>query len=120
MDELKNGMAEILTFFNIDESELLDMVKKVDLNNDGVIDYQEFITAAFDREQTLSQENLDKTFKTFDSNGDGKIDKGELMAIFGTGQASDNDEKLWNDIIQQADLDGDGEIDHHEFTNSMR
>ena len=50
MDELKTGMAEILTFFNIDESELMDMVRKVDLNNDGVIDYQEFITAAFDRE----------------------------------------------------------------------
>lgn len=50
IQELKRGMAEILTFFNIDESELMDMVKKVDTNNDGVIDYQEFITAAFDRE----------------------------------------------------------------------
>ena len=50
IQELKRGMGEILTFFNIDESELMDMVKKVDTNNDGVIDYQEFITAAFDRE----------------------------------------------------------------------
>ena len=39
IDELRGGMAEILTFFNIDEEELMDMVKSVDLNGDGVIDY---------------------------------------------------------------------------------
>ena len=38
IQELKNGMGVILTFFNIDESELMDMVRKVDTNNDGVID----------------------------------------------------------------------------------
>lgn len=88
IDELRGGMAEILTFFNIDEEELMDMVKSVDLNGDGVIDYQEFITAAFDRQKTLSEQNLNATFKIFDSNGDGQISKDELKEIFGAGQAS--------------------------------
>ena len=94
-EELQKGMAEILTFFNIDEEELNDMVRAIDTNNDGQIDYQEFITAAYDRQKSLSQKNLEAAFKAFDSDGNGVITMDELKAIFGRGQASNQDEQVW-------------------------
>ena len=39
IDELRGGMADILNTFKVDEEELMDMVRAIDMNGDGVIDY---------------------------------------------------------------------------------
>ena len=38
-EELREGKAEILTFFNIEEEELNDMVRSLDPNGEDVINY---------------------------------------------------------------------------------
>ena len=50
----------------------------MDANQDGKIDYNEFITAAINRTQLLSTDNLRIAFNLFDINGDGVISKEEL------------------------------------------
>ena len=38
----------------------------MDLDKNGVIDYNEFLTAAMNRKKVLSKKNLEATFKAFD------------------------------------------------------
>ena len=87
-------------------------MSKLDTNGDGKIDYSEFITAAVNRAQILSKENLDITFKIFDSDGNGKISVEELKAIFSGGtlvnEDSEETKSVWLKIMQEVDTDNDG------------
>lgn len=66
------------------------------------MDYQE----AFNTEVALK-----KAFRTFDKNDDGKITADELKTILGTNKAfSDKDMSFWEDMIREADSDGNGEV----------
>ena len=51
-------MRQITSFFNLNEPDVRTMLFKADTNNDGFIDYTEFITAAFDKSKLLSEENI--------------------------------------------------------------
>ena len=46
-------MSEITSFFNLNEPDVVRMMEAADVNNDGHIDYTEFITAAFDKQKLL-------------------------------------------------------------------
>ena len=46
-------MSEITSFFNLNEPDVRKMMEAADVNNDGQIDYTEFITAAFDKQKLL-------------------------------------------------------------------
>ena len=59
-------MADIMEIFHIDEEDWDKMVNAMDTDGDGKIDYTEFITAAYNRELLLSQQNLQIAFKMFD------------------------------------------------------
>ena len=50
-----------------------EIIKKLDLNGDGSLDYHEFITAAVDKKKLFTEENIRHAFNIFDTNGDGKI-----------------------------------------------
>jgi calcium-dependent protein kinase len=42
------------------------LIKSLDKDGNGQISYNEFITAAIDKEELLNQENLRKAFNIFD------------------------------------------------------
>lgn len=50
----------------------------LDLNNDGVVDYDEFIITAYNRVELLNSENLKLAFNLLDKNNDGTITSDEL------------------------------------------
>ena len=54
------------------------VLKEVDINENGYIDYSEFITASMNINELLSKKYIEKAFKTFDFNGDGYISHDEL------------------------------------------
>ena len=54
------------------------MLSACDLNNDGQIDYQEFIQAAVDHEALLSKDNIRIVFNMFDKDGDNNVTVEEL------------------------------------------
>ena len=47
-----------------------DKIRSLDLDNNGNIDFREFLTAAVDHSKFLTQENIDEVFKVFDKNDD--------------------------------------------------
>ena len=85
LEELEEGMSDIVALFNLDEPDVREMLAAADADKNGTIDYGEFIAAAFDRDILLSQKNLEIAFKIFDTDGNGVITKEELKGVFGNG-----------------------------------
>ena len=54
------------------------MFYKLDLDHDGLLDYNEVLQAAINHQAMLNQENIWEMFKMFDLDGDGYITPDEL------------------------------------------
>lgn len=54
----------------------------VDTDNNGSIDYSEFVTACINKENILSRERLKAAFNIFDKDSSGGIDMDELKEVF--------------------------------------
>lgn len=95
------------------QAEVERIMHEVDSDNNGFIDYSEFLKGSLDSSKVLSLENLKLAFQMFDQDGSGTISAGELKKVIAGKGLADN--KIWNDIIIQVDQNGDGEIDMLEF-----
>lgn len=103
---------------SVDEWNL--MLKNIDTDGDGNINYTEFITAAMDREILINQDNLKAVFNLFDQDGNGLIEVKELKDVFeGRNLENSKDEKLWRQIMEEVDLDKDNYISFDEFATAM-
>ena len=54
------------TYGSADPDEVDNMIKSVDLDGNGVIDYNEFLNCTMNRDKIISKKNLEYAFKTFD------------------------------------------------------
>lgn len=62
----------------------------------------------------VRQDEMERVFRKFDANGDGRISRDELAALFhSVGHAATDDEV--SRMMQEADADGDGYISLAEF-----
>ena len=96
------------------------MMSAADANGDGMVDYTEFLTAAFDKQKLINDQSLQRAFHVFDADGDGQISKEELQNVFAKGAvASDKGEEVWEEIMRGVDQDGDGVISYDEFRDCM-
>lgn len=95
------------------------IIDSIDTDGDGVIDYSEFIAAAYNREMLLSQQNLQVAFNMFDQDGNGQITLQELKSIFNRGTVSERSDDVWENILAEVDENGDNEISFDEFKNAM-
>ena len=93
------------------------MYKAADLNNDGTIQYSEFIVAAMKQEELHSEKKLQDAFNAFDNDKNGSIDKHELMTIFEFSEGFDIAEI--EKMIKEVDSNGDGQIQFEEFKRMM-
>ncbi|OMJ66784.1 hypothetical protein SteCoe_36256 [Stentor coeruleus] len=112
VNEIKKSFEEAhIVIENIDE-----LFNKIDVDENGLVSYSEFILAFVDWENELSTEKLQSAFKCFDKNGDGLISESELNEIFGSpGLPAD----IFKEYIKEADLNNDGFIDFEEFCMFM-
>ena len=97
--------------------EVEKIMKTVDINGSGFIDYTEFITACAKKDAMLSVGNLESAFKAFDSDNSGKITANELREMLGGEAGTQGD--VWAKLIADVDQDKDGEIDIREFKDMM-
>lgn len=121
-DELVNGYEKILGLANA-EAEVDAIMRAVDNNGSGSIDYTgiliwnknvlnllEFVMATINRQKLLSKERLEAVFKLFDKDGNGYLTSDELREIFNPGNSKEIDERVWGDLIQEVDQNGDGKV----------
>ncbi|OMJ74115.1 hypothetical protein SteCoe_27035 [Stentor coeruleus] len=89
------------------------VMKEVDINHSGDIDYTEFLAACMNQNSINSKTNLQTAFSLFDKDGSGSITVDEIRTVLGSGQILDM--HVWNEIIREVDQNGDGLIDLKEF-----
>jgi calcium-dependent protein kinase len=116
LKELKDGLNGVKN-----KEELLAIMEGADTDSSGSINYTQFIAATMEQKMYLKEENLRNAFKMFDKDGSGKISIEEMKNALGA-ELNDQteDEDQWNQMIQEVDTDGDGEIDFEEFIAMMR
>ena len=87
------------------------MINEVDADNNGTIDFPEFLTMmARKMKDTDSEEEIREAFKVFDRDNNGFISAAELRHVMTSiGEKLTDDEV--DEMIREADQDGDGRID---------
>ncbi|XP_022143145.1 calmodulin-like [Momordica charantia] len=113
------GMAMRSLDVNPTEKELKIMVNEVDVDGNGTIEFGEFLNLMVTKMKECELEGeLRETFKVFDKDQDGYISPFELKAVM-----MNLIERLTDDEVEQmikdADLDGDGLVNYEEFVRMM-
>jgi len=110
-DELVTGLKKANMF--ISEVEVENLMDRIDHNKDRTINYTEFVAAAIDKKRLLSDERVKICFRIFDKDDSGKISLAEFREVF---QGKNKvDPKIWEELVKEIDIDGDGEIELDEF-----
>ncbi|KAJ3406900.1 hypothetical protein HDV05_005696, partial [Chytridiales sp. JEL 0842] len=116
MTELSEVMQSL--GINPTEEELYNMIKDVDLDNTGTIDFDEFLLIMEPMVSTQLEkqtaEQLKESFEAMDADGDGWITVEDLMVVFkGIGEGVPAEEALR--MVGEADMDGDGKVGFEDF-----
>ncbi|XP_074716972.1 guanylyl cyclase-activating protein 3 isoform X3 [Strix uralensis] len=95
-----------------------------DLNEDGFIDFLEFIAAINLVIRGKIDQKLKWYFKLYDADGNGCIDKKELLNIFTAIQAingytSTSPEEFTDMVFQKVDVNNDGQLTLEEFITGV-
>lgn len=115
-DEL---MEQYLKVMNEDEAiKTVDSImREVDTNDNGDIDYSEFLKACMNHKKNLSRQNLEKIFAMFDSDGNGEISIEEIKSLLG--DKNEINSAIWEEFIKEFDGNADGKIDFNEFIRTI-
>jgi calmodulin len=104
---------------NPTELELQDMINDFDTDENGTIDFTEFLTMmARKLKDAESEDEIKEAFKVFDKDGNGLISAHELRHVMTNLGEKLTDEEV-DEMIREADIDGDGEINYAEFVKMM-
>jgi len=105
--------------FDPTEEDLRDMIRNVDLNANGAIDFTEFIEMMVKRGGgSQIDDDVEHAFKVFDRDGDGLISEEELRLTMNNLGEPLTEEEV-KQMIAEADIDGDGKINLQEFSRLM-
>merc|ERR1711924_234527 len=99
--------------------ELKKMISDIDNDGNGSIEFGEFLEMMTGKMgEKVTREDIEKAFKLFDDDT-GKISLRNLRRV--AQELGENiDEEELQDMINQADRDGDGEINIDEFYRIMK
>ena len=105
---------------NPTEAELQEMIKEVDVDKNGIIDFPEFLSLmARKMKDTDTDEELKEAFDVFDRDGNGQISASELRQVMIHLVEKLTDEEI-DEMIGEADLDGDDHMNFEEFVRMMK
>ncbi|CAN1285494.1 Calmodulin-2/4 (Fragment) [Linum perenne] len=102
------------------EGELQEMIKEVDWDGNGCIEFDEFVSLMASKLKQRQADHLElrEAFRVFDKDQDGFISPSELRdGMLNVGERI-TDEEL-GQMVKEADIDGDGLISYDEFVQMM-
>ena len=127
-EELKKGLLKY-SFSNkgkrskaAAEKEANHIFSKLDGNNNGFIECEEFVRAGLDKKIIKNKKVLKIMFNSLDKNKDGEISYEELKEVFNNEGDNNNikeNEKNIIELMKSIDTDLNGQISFEEFYNMM-
>jgi calcium-dependent protein kinase len=120
--ELLKGFRQVFGIEDESLEEDIDQIfKNIDSDNNCVIEFEEFVRAAVDKEKLLTEDILKFAFRYFDKDGSGEITPIEIGNVFFAGRQDDPEiQKQIIFILNQLDINGDGKISFEEFSIIMK
>ncbi|KAI9202804.1 centrin 1 [Polychytrium aggregatum] len=116
--ELKVAMRAL--GFEPKKEEIKKMITDIDRSGSGTIDFNEFLELMSAKmAERDSREEILKAFRLFDDDETGKITFKNLKRVAKELGENLTDEEL-QEMIDEADRDGDGEINQEEFLRIMK
>jgi len=113
-----NELGDVMKSLGLNPSqeELRRMMREVDTDRNGTIDFNEFLTmmAAHSSAGSDGLDELRAAFNMFDKDGSGQISIQELKQVMHSLGERLTDREL-EEMIHEADNNGDGEINFEEF-----
>ncbi|XP_064633952.1 neo-calmodulin-like [Lineus longissimus] len=104
---------------NPTEAELQEMIGEADECGNSNISFPEFLALMAEKcRNTENEEELRQAFQVFDGDGNGFICAAELRHVM-TKLGEKLTEEEVDEMIKEADLDGDGQINYDEFVKMM-
>lgn len=114
-EELKSGLERVGS--NLVESEIRQLMDAADVDQNGTIDYGEFLAATLHLNKIEREENLFAAFAWLDKDQSGYLTIDELQQACSRYNMGDTSIE---DLIREVDQDNDGRIDYNEFVTMMR
>ncbi|XP_048410505.1 guanylyl cyclase-activating protein 1 isoform X2 [Stegostoma tigrinum] len=102
------------------------MFKTFDMNKDGYIDFMEYVAALSLVLRGKMEQKLRWYFKLYDVDGNGRIDRHELLNIIKAIRAINgceqhmSAEEFTNQVFDNIDVNGDGELSLEEFVEGSK
>lgn len=104
---------------NPTDSELHNITSDESTNDEQVIDFSKFLDIMSQFPKDLdSMEEIREAFRVFDKDGKGTISAAELKHVMTTLAERLTDQE-WDEMIEEVDIDDDGQIDYEQFINLM-
>lgn len=105
--------------YNPTEAEVSEMIKSVDGSKNGMLSFNDFLSLVSKVVNTGDSEaEIREAFKVFDKDRNGTISASELkrvMTMFGEKLSEEEVEQM----INEADVDHDGQINYEEFVKML-
>eukprot|EP01118_Nematostelium_gracile_P019682 TRINITY_DN921_c0_g2_i1.p1 TRINITY_DN921_c0_g2~~TRINITY_DN921_c0_g2_i1.p1 ORF type:complete len:187 (+),score=52.69 TRINITY_DN921_c0_g2_i1:84-644(+) len=124
----KEEFREVMKQMGVTDEFLQDLIFNVfDDNKDGSINFQEFVTALSVMTRGDPNEKLEFAFSMYDLDGNGFIDKEEMVQIMGafyklvgplvafSGKKYESPQQLVDEFFDAMDFNGDGKISLTEY-----
>ena len=113
--ELRQGLLQLKSN-KYSDNDIQLLFKSIDVDQNGKIDYTEYLAATIQKINYYKNERLLETFYKFDKDKNGLITKEELLQAL---KAEKSQEKEIEKYIKAVDKNEDGKIDYKEFLELM-
>ena len=101
------------------EDDLKEMIKEVDSDYNGTIEFSEFVQLMESKmKDNDSEEEIFEAFKIFDNKGNGHITKNDIKNVMSSLHEPLAQEEV-DELMKTWDLDKDGYLNFEEFKNMM-
>ena len=102
---------------DMNEQEIQEIISKIDADNNGKINYTEFLMVSMNRDQLLTSQRLEAAFKMFDKNGDNEVSVDEIKSMFENIKSVD--EKMIMRAMNEVDRKNRKSLKFNEFKIMM-
>ena len=117
-NELTNGLYSYKDKDDVDE--MADIIfERLDGDNNGYIEYEEFLRACIDKKGLMTKENLKYAFRFLDKDNTKTLNAQKILRAFLT-KPNKEFEAVFNITLKEVDKDSDGIINFNEFVELMQ